>query len=79
MADRLTAAERLTPLEYMRRYGAVESTRGVGAVHEQPVPAGELDARVSLWAAGRGGVLTTAAGDNTMPSDGAEAVRARCH
>jgi anaerobic selenocysteine-containing dehydrogenase len=37
------AAEGLTPLEYMRRYGAFEITRGVGAVHEQPVPAGELD------------------------------------
>ncbi|MFN8062552.1 MAG: molybdopterin-dependent oxidoreductase [Vicinamibacterales bacterium] len=36
------AAEGLTPLEFMRRYGAFEVARGVGAMHEQAVPAGEL-------------------------------------
>ena len=29
-----------TPLEWMRRYGAFEISRGQGAVHEQEVPAG---------------------------------------
>ncbi len=37
------AAEGLTPLQYMRRYGAFEVRRKVGPLHEQPVPAGELD------------------------------------
>ena len=36
------AAEGLTPLEWMRRYGAFEISRGGGARHEQEVPAGEL-------------------------------------
>ncbi len=36
------AAEGLTPLQYMRRYGAFEVTKGVGAVHEQPVGNDEL-------------------------------------
>ena len=36
------AAEGLTPLEWMRRYGAFEISRGQGAVHEQEVPAAEL-------------------------------------
>ena len=36
------AARGLTPLEYMRRYGAFEIRAGVGAVHEQPVPEQEL-------------------------------------
>ena len=36
------AAEGLSPLEFMRRYGAFEIARGVGAVHEQPVPDDEL-------------------------------------
>ena len=36
------AAEGLSPLEWMRRYGAFEISRGQGAVHEQEVPAGEL-------------------------------------
>jgi anaerobic selenocysteine-containing dehydrogenase len=36
------AAEGRTPLEWMRRYGAFEISRGQGAVHEQEVPAGEL-------------------------------------
>jgi hypothetical protein len=32
------AAEGLTPLEFMRRYGAFEITRGVGPRHEEEVP-----------------------------------------
>jgi anaerobic selenocysteine-containing dehydrogenase len=36
------AKEGLTPLAYMRRYGAFEIARGMGAVHEHEVPAGEL-------------------------------------
>jgi anaerobic selenocysteine-containing dehydrogenase len=36
------AAEGLTPLEYMRRYGAYEVSHGVGRLHEQPVPPEEL-------------------------------------
>ncbi len=37
------AAQGLTPLAYMRRYGAFEISRGVGAIHEQPIPEAELD------------------------------------
>ncbi|MDQ5846049.1 MAG: molybdopterin-dependent oxidoreductase, partial [Acidobacteriota bacterium] len=37
------AAENLTPLEYMRRYGAFEITKKVGAIYEEPVPNVELD------------------------------------
>jgi anaerobic selenocysteine-containing dehydrogenase len=37
------AAENLTPLQYMRRYGAFEIRSKVGAVHEQEVPPAELD------------------------------------
>ncbi|PZR88686.1 MAG: formate dehydrogenase [Candidatus Nephthysia bennettiae] len=37
------AAEGLTPLKWMRRYGAYEIRRGIGAVHEEEVPAGELE------------------------------------
>jgi hypothetical protein len=36
------AAEGLSPLEWMRRYGAFEISRGQGARHEQEVPAAEL-------------------------------------
>ncbi|HUJ64760.1 MAG TPA: molybdopterin-dependent oxidoreductase, partial [Acidimicrobiales bacterium] len=36
------AAEGLTPLEWMRRYGAFEITTGGGPVHEQEVPPEEL-------------------------------------
>ena len=36
-------AEGLSPLEYMRRYGAFEIDSGVGPVHEQPVPEPELE------------------------------------
>ncbi len=37
------AAEELTPLEYMRRYGAFEVRKKVGALHAEPVPEDELD------------------------------------
>ncbi len=37
------AAEELTPLEYMRRYGAFEVSKGVGPLYEQPVPEDELE------------------------------------
>ncbi len=37
------AAEELTPLEWMRRYGAFEITNHVGAVHDTEVPAAELE------------------------------------
>ncbi len=37
------AAEGLSPLEYMRRYGAFEVRRGIGPQHEAVVPAAELE------------------------------------
>jgi anaerobic selenocysteine-containing dehydrogenase len=41
------AAEGLTPLEFMRRNGAFEIARGIGPLHEERVPAEELqDLRV---------------------------------
>jgi anaerobic selenocysteine-containing dehydrogenase len=44
------AAENLTPLEFMRRYGAFEVSRKVGALHEQEIPEDELeDARVDRF------------------------------
>ncbi|MHB8456482.1 MAG: molybdopterin dinucleotide binding domain-containing protein, partial [Acidimicrobiales bacterium] len=46
------AAEAMTPLEWMRRYGAFEITRGQGAVHDREVPAAELD-DVNVTAFGR--------------------------
>jgi anaerobic selenocysteine-containing dehydrogenase len=36
------AAEGMTPLAYMRRYGAFEIARHIGPLHEQPVPTQEL-------------------------------------
>ncbi|PYS91695.1 MAG: formate dehydrogenase [Acidobacteria bacterium] len=36
------AQENLTPLEFMRRYGAFEVKKKTGALHETPVPAEEL-------------------------------------
>lgn len=38
-----SAAEGLTPLEYMRRYGAFEISNKVGKVYEQSVPDSELE------------------------------------
>ncbi len=37
------ASEGLSPMEYMRRYGAFEIAQGVGQRHEEEVPAEELD------------------------------------
>ncbi len=37
------AAEGLTPLEYMRRYGAFEVQTGIGAIYEQEVPRDDLE------------------------------------
>jgi len=37
------AAEGLAPLAYMRRYGAFEVSKSLGALHEQEVPAEELE------------------------------------
>ena len=51
------AAEGLTPLEWMRRYGAFEISRGQGAVHEQEVPPEEL---ATAHAGPFGRVYTTA-------------------
>ena len=36
------AAEGLTPLQFMRRYGAFEITKGQGALYRQEIPAAEL-------------------------------------
>ena len=52
------AAEDLTPLQWMRRYGAFEITSGQGPLHQQAVPAGELK-DVKVTPAGR--VFTAAA------------------
>ena len=37
------AEEDLSPLDYMRRYGSFEVSRGIGPVYEQEVPEAELD------------------------------------
>src|SRR3954465_6448171 len=37
------ATENLTPLEFMRRYGAFEISQKVGAVYEEQVPTEELE------------------------------------
>jgi len=36
------AAEELTPLQYMRRYGAFDISRKIGPLYEEPVPAEQL-------------------------------------
>ena len=46
------AEEGLTPLAYMRRYGAFEIARGVGPLHEEPVPDEELDDAAASSTAG---------------------------
>ncbi len=46
------AAEGLTPLEFMRRYGAFEITKGQGALYRQEIPAAEL-ADVAVTDTGR--------------------------
>ena len=44
------AAEGLTPLEFMRRYGAFEVRQKVGAVYDEPVGREELeDVRVDAF------------------------------
>jgi anaerobic selenocysteine-containing dehydrogenase len=44
------AEENLTPLEFMRRYGAFEVKQKTGALHEAPVPEAELeDVRVDRF------------------------------
>ncbi|NJN68829.1 MAG: molybdopterin-dependent oxidoreductase, partial [Chloroflexaceae bacterium] len=45
-------AEGLTPLEFMRRYGAFEVQRGIGPLYEQEIPPEELE-DVATDAAGR--------------------------
>jgi hypothetical protein len=47
------AAEGLTALEYMRRYGSYEVARGIGPLHEEPVDPGELVTDVHVDAHGR--------------------------
>ncbi len=37
------AAENLTPLEFMRRYGSFEISRKIGAIYEETVPGAELE------------------------------------
>jgi hypothetical protein len=62
------AAENLTPLDYMRRYGAFEIRAAVGAVHEEPVPDAEL---VDMGIDRRGRVFTRApkpAAANIVPA-----------
>ena len=51
------AAEDLTPLQYMRRYGAFEVTRGAGALYAAEVPADEL---VDVVTTGTGRVYSAA-------------------
>jgi anaerobic selenocysteine-containing dehydrogenase len=52
------AAEGLTPLEFMRRYGAFEVKQKVGAIYEEPVSAAELE---DIREDARGRVFTRAA------------------
>jgi anaerobic selenocysteine-containing dehydrogenase len=72
------AAENLTPLEYMRRYGTFEVKRKTGALYEELVPAEELE---DISEDVRGRVLTRAAkpaSPNIVPlptPDGDEAGR----
>jgi anaerobic selenocysteine-containing dehydrogenase len=37
------SAEGLSPLQFMRRYGSFEIARGIGPLHEEEVPAAELE------------------------------------
>jgi anaerobic selenocysteine-containing dehydrogenase len=52
------AAEGLTPLEFMRRYGAFEIKQRVGAIYEEPVDAAELE---DIREDARGRIFTRAA------------------
>ena len=61
------ASEGLTPLGFMRKYGAFEIARGIGAQHEAPVPQSELD---DTHVDGYGRIFTRApraAGPNVVP------------
>ena len=75
------AAEGLSPLEWMRRYGAFEISRGQGAVHEQEVPAAELSdvsrrpARAGVLGGAAGGRPEHRAGRAPPPDDGGPAAR----
>ena len=61
------AAEGLTPLQYMRRYGAFEIRRGIGRIFEEPVPPAELD-DVNETSLGRVFTATAKPGDpNIVP------------
>jgi anaerobic selenocysteine-containing dehydrogenase len=61
------AKEGMTPLQWMRRYGVFEVAKGIGAVHDQQIPADELrDVQISP----RGRVYTAAPkpdGPNVVP------------
>ncbi len=64
---RRAAAEGLSPLQFMRRYGAFEVATKVGPLHEQPVPSEELE---DVRTDGIGRVYTSAprpAGPNVVP------------
>ena len=52
------AAEGLAPLEYMRRYGAFEVRKGIGACYEEEVPLAELE---DIHTDGLGRVFTRSA------------------
>jgi hypothetical protein len=56
------AAEGLTPLQYMRRYGAFEISRGQGALHDREVPPAEL---ADLAVTPHGRVYTHGAAEET--------------
>ena len=60
------AAEDLTPLGFMRRYGAFEIAGKVGAVHEQAVPEAERD-DVRVDASGRAFTRAPHSGPNVVP------------
>jgi len=59
-------ADGLSPLEWMRRYGAFEITRGQGALHEQEVPDAQLTG-VAVTPAGRVYSSAPAGGANIVP------------
>ena len=69
------AAQGLSPLAYMRRYGAFEIQKNIGAVHAQTVPPAELD-NTQVDSLGR--VFTASpkpAGPNIVPCPHPTAIR----